>query len=76
MNLLGKTALFFSFSLLASHSFAADGMALALKNNGLACHSVDTKIVGPSFKEVALKYKGNAGAANMLMQNLSSGASR
>jgi cytochrome c551/c552 len=47
MNLLGKSALFFSFSLLASHSFAADAMALAQKNNCLACHSVDTKIVGP-----------------------------
>jgi cytochrome c len=73
MNLLGKSALFFSFSLLASHSFAADAMALAQKNNCLACHSVDTKIVGPSYKEVALKYKGNAGAVNMLMAKVKNG---
>ena len=71
MKLLNKTALI--FSLLAGNTFAADGMALAQKNNCLACHSVDTKIVGPSYKEVALKYKGNPAALNMLITKVQKG---
>ncbi|MEQ6289108.1 c-type cytochrome [Vogesella sp. GCM10023246] len=31
---------------------------LAKKNNCLACHSVDKKVVGPAFKDIASKYKG------------------
>ncbi len=30
---------------------------LAKKHNCLACHKVDAKLVGPSYKEVAAKYK-------------------
>lgn len=33
---------------------------LAKKNNCTACHSIDKKIVGPAWKDVALKYKGAA----------------
>ncbi|SCK19334.1 c-type cytochrome [Vogesella sp. LIG4] len=33
-------------------------LELAKKNNCLACHSVDHKVVGPAFKDVAAKYKG------------------
>ncbi|NHQ87687.1 c-type cytochrome [Iodobacter sp. HSC-16F04] len=73
MNLLKQSAFALSIGLLSGYSFAADGMALAQKNNCLACHSVDTKIVGPSYKDVALKYKGNAGALNMLMAKVKNG---
>lgn len=31
---------------------------LAKKNNCLACHTVDKKLVGPSYQDVANKYKG------------------
>lgn len=68
-----KYALFLSLTLMAASSFASDGMALAQKNNCLACHSVDSKIVGPSYKEVALKYKENAGALNMLIAKVKNG---
>ena len=30
---------------------------LAKKHNCLACHKVDAKLVGPSYKDVAAKYK-------------------
>lgn len=37
--------------------------ALAKKHNCLACHTVDKKAVGPAYKDIAKKYKGqNAGA--------------
>lgn len=37
------------------------------------CHAVDTKKVGPSFKDVAAKYKGNAGAEAKLVSEISEG---
>ncbi|HEY6897442.1 MAG TPA: c-type cytochrome [Rhodocyclaceae bacterium] len=36
---------------------AADETALATSKGCLACHSVDKKLVGPAFKDVAAKYK-------------------
>jgi cytochrome c len=32
--------------------------ALAKKHNCLACHTVDKKAVGPSYQDIAKKYKG------------------
>jgi cytochrome c len=40
--------------------------ALATKKNCMACHAIATKLVGPSYKDVAAKYKGDAGAAAKL----------
>lgn len=56
-----------------SGAFAADGHAIAQKNNCFACHSVDQKIVGPSFKSVAEKYKGNSQAEKILMAKVHAG---
>jgi cytochrome c len=47
--------------------------ALAKKHNCLACHQVDKKVVGPSYKDVAKKYKGQAGAAAMLAAKVKKG---
>jgi cytochrome c len=40
--------------------------ALATKKNCMACHAIATKLVGPAYKDVAAKYKGDAGAAAKL----------
>jgi cytochrome c len=32
--------------------------ALLKKHNCIACHAIDKKLVGPSYKDVAKKYKG------------------
>jgi len=40
---------------------AVDGaaaMALAQKSACMACHAIDRKMVGPSYKDIAAKYKG------------------
>ena len=69
-----------SVSLIALLSLAlsgwahADGMALAQKNACLSCHSVDNKIVGPAFKSVAAKFKGQKGAEDMLVQKVLHGS--
>ena len=39
--------------------------ALAKKHNCLACHQVDKKLVGPSYKDIAKKYKGQDVAAKL-----------
>ncbi len=41
---------------------AQDGAALAQKSGCLTCHAVDTKKIGPSFKDVSAKFKGKSDA--------------
>lgn len=54
---------------------AADaGEALAKSNGCLACHSVDKKLVGPSYKEVANKYRGDKNAAALLAKHVREGS--
>ncbi len=36
----------------------AAATALAQKSACMACHAVDRKMVGPSYKDIAAKYKG------------------
>ena len=46
---------------------------LAKKHGCLNCHAVDAKKVGPSYKSIAAKYKGNAGAADKIAGELKAG---
>ena len=39
--------------------------ALAKSKNCMACHAVDKKMVGPSYKDVAAKYKGQDAVAKL-----------
>jgi len=62
----------------ASFALAASGVAsaqqeLAQKNGCLNCHAADTKKIGPSFKDIAAKYKGKADAEAKLVEELSTG---
>jgi cytochrome c len=46
---------------------------LAKKHNCLACHSLDKKVVGPSYKEVAAKYRGDKAAEAKLVDKVKKG---
>src|SRR3954467_5570729 len=46
---------------------------LAKKHNCLACHAVDKKIVGPSYKDVAAKYRGDKDAEAQLFEKVKKG---
>lgn len=46
---------------------------LAQANGCMTCHQIDKKVLGPSFKEVAAKYKGNAGAETLLVKKVKDG---
>ena len=59
--------------LFAGGAYAADGAALAKGKGCLNCHAVDTKKVGPSYKDVAAKYKGNKAATGDIVAKLKSG---
>lgn len=56
-------------------SVAHASEALAEKNACLSCHSVSEKIVGPAFKDVAAKYRGQKDAAAMLIAKVRNGGS-
>ena len=48
---------------------------LAQKKNCLACHQVNQKVVGPSYKEVAQKYAGQPDAVAKLVPKVMKGGS-
>ena len=56
---------------LSSAAIASE--AIATKSGCLACHTVDKKLVGPSYKDVAAKYKGNKDAEATLTAKLKDG---
>jgi cytochrome c len=47
--------------------------ALAKSKNCMACHAIDKKLVGPAYKDVAAKYKGDAKAPAMLAEKIKAG---
>ena len=49
--------------------------ALAQKSGCLACHGVEKKVLGPSYKEVAAKYKSDKGAEAKLVAKVKAGGS-
>src|SRR5262245_41840770 len=55
---------------LAQAQDTAAAEALIKKNGCTGCHSVSAKKAGPSFKEVAAKYKGKADAEQKLVAHL------
>lgn len=47
--------------------------ALAKKSACMSCHQIAKKVVGPSFKDVAKKYKGDAKAADHIVHVIKKG---
>jgi S-disulfanyl-L-cysteine oxidoreductase SoxD len=52
---------------------AAAVIALTHKHTCTACHGLDNKIVGPSFRDIAAKYAGRADGADYLAGKVKSG---
>lgn len=49
--------------------------ALATAKNCMTCHAIDKKVVGPSYKDVAAKYKADKAAADKLATKVIKGGS-
>ncbi|WP_144111180.1 c-type cytochrome [Paraburkholderia sp. BCC1886] len=57
-------------------AFAADaprGQSIANGNACMGCHAVDRKLVGPSFQQIAAKYKGDPQAEAKLVRKVKEG---
>ena len=52
-----------------------DALALARTSGCLVCHAVDHKIIGPAWKDVAARYRGDAGARSRLIEKVTKGGS-
>jgi cytochrome c len=52
---------------------ASANQELAQKSGCMTCHGVDKKVIGPSFKDIAAKYKGNAKAEAELFTKVKQG---
>lgn len=48
-------------------------LALAKKSGCLACHSVENKIVGPAWKDVSARYKGDDTIKEKLIAKVKTG---
>jgi cytochrome c len=59
----------------AGMAAADDQLKLATDKGCTACHNVDKKVIGPAYKEVAKKYKGDAKAADVLAAKVIKGGS-
>ncbi|HEX7558908.1 MAG TPA: c-type cytochrome, partial [Usitatibacter sp.] len=46
---------------------------VASRSGCLACHSTDKRVVGPAFKEVATKYRGDPGIEARLVDKVRHG---
>ncbi|MBS1143039.1 MAG: cytochrome [Proteobacteria bacterium] len=58
---------------LANPARASDGEAIVKKARCIACHTVDQKRVGPAYKDVATKYKGDGKAPGKLFDKVRAG---
>lgn len=72
-----KNTLLSLFALTAALSvqpaMADDALALFKSKPCAACHSIDSKLVGPALKDVAAKNAGVAGAADTLANHIKNG---
>ncbi|MCF6212058.1 MAG: c-type cytochrome [Gammaproteobacteria bacterium] len=59
-------------ALFVSGQASAD-LDLAKKSGCLACHGIDKKIVGPSWHDIAAKYKDDTGARDLLIDKVKKG---
>ena len=61
-------------AMLAAGPACAQSGAEVLKAKGcFGCHETDKKKVGPAYKDVAAKYKGDAGAVDKLADKIKEG---
>lgn len=65
----------FAAAAMFSSGVASANQALAQKSGCLACHGVDKKVLGPGFKDVAAKYKGDKSAEAKLVAKVKAGGS-
>jgi cytochrome c len=74
MNATRLIPLTLAIGLLLSTGQAAADEATAKANGCMACHALEKKLVGPGFKSIANKYKGDALVADKLAKAVRAGS--
>ena len=69
-----RTLLVATLSLCLGAPAFAD-LAMATSKNCMSCHAVERKVLGPSFKEIAAKYKDDTAATDRLATKIIKGGS-
>ena len=70
------TILLLAATMTAAGTAVADELEDMMKKNGCnACHAEDKKVIGPSYKDVANKYRGDATAPAKLAETVKKGGS-
>jgi cytochrome c len=54
---------------------AKKALSIANRSDCLSCHAVASKVIGPAYRDVAKKYKGDQNAAEALLQKVKNGGS-
>lgn len=70
-HLLTMTALSVTLALTSVNALATPQIAKA--NDCFRCHSIDKKIIGPSFQDIANRYKNEPGAATKIADRMRRG---
>ena len=70
-----KRSIFALIAAIAVTLPALADQALAKSKNCLACHTIDKKLVGPAYQDVAKKYAGQQDAAAKLTAKIMKGGS-
>jgi cytochrome c len=60
--------------MMTSPAEASAGMALARQHACVSCHALDQRVVGPSFKEIAARYRSAADVVGLVGKMKSGGA--
>ena len=63
-----------ALALAAAPAFAQDAQSLLRDKGCLACHQVDSKLVGPAYKDVAKKYASRKDAVAYLSKKILEGS--
>jgi cytochrome c len=71
-EIMKRAALFLALAAAAALPAQAQE-ELAKKHNCFACHAIDKKLVGPSYKDVAAKYRNDPGAEAKLADKVKKG---
>lgn len=69
-----KTIIAFAGTALLATGAAQASEELAKSKNCLGCHTVEKKLVGPSYKDIAKKRGGEKGAEALLAQKIKGGS--
>ena len=65
---------FLAALLAGAPTFAFASQALAQQKNCMTCHAASTRVVGPSYKEVAAKYAARDDAVDVLAEKILKGS--